>query len=89
MKGESAEVRHRNLREDAVAPHRNLTEDAGVPHRNLREDVGVRHLAVTRTMISVKTGDIDGPETIRRSTNNHNKMETDERANLVRKKRLY
>ena len=67
MKGESAEVRHRNLREDA----------------------GVRHPVVTRTMISVKTGDTDGPETIRRSTNNHNKMETDERANLVRKTGLY
>ena len=78
MKGEVAEVHHRSLR-----------EDPGVPHRNLREDVGVRHLVVTRTMISVKTGDTDCPKTIRRSTNNHNKTETDERANLVRKTGLY
>ena len=64
-------------------------EDVGAPHRNLREDAGVRHLAVIGTRISTKTGDTDRPQSIRRSINNYNKTETDERANLVRKTGLY
>ena len=72
MKGKSVEV-----------PPRSLREDAGVPPRRLREGTGVRHLPVAGKVIDPKA--VGALKSTRRSTNNRNKTETDERANMVRK----